>query len=122
MPEQRGGERHLISFPIRVEWKDDAGTEIIEEGLTENIGPTGVLIHLPRLLPNVGSQVNITVTEDISTQVTVSAQVLRLERNAAHPQAALMLLGSTTDWEKQVWQYAGNIIAAQEPESFEDWN
>jgi hypothetical protein len=122
MPERRGGVRHSISFPIRVEWKDDQGEEIIEEGLTENIGPTGVLIHLPRLLPNVGSKVNITVTEELSTQVTVTAQVLRLERNAAHPQAALMLIGSTKEWEKQVWQYAGNIIAAQEPDSFDDWN
>jgi hypothetical protein len=122
MPERRSGERHSISFPIRVEWKDEKGKEVVEEGLTENIGPNGVLIHLPRLLPNVGSKVNITVTEDLSTQVTVTAQVLRLERNAAHPQAALMLVGSTKDWEKQVWQYAGEVIAAQQPETFDDWN
>jgi hypothetical protein len=122
MPERRSGARHPVSFPIRVEWKSEKGEEIIEEGLTENIGPAGVLIHLPRLLPDVGSKVNITVTEDLSTQVTVTAQVLRLERNAAHPQAALMLIGSTKEWEKQVWQYAGDIIAAQEPDSFEDWN
>lgn len=122
MPERRVGARHLISFPIRVEWKDEKGEEMIEEGLTENVGPCGALIHLPRMLPNVGSKVNLTVTENPSNQVTVTAQVLRLERNAAHPQAALQLLGSTKDWEKKVWEYAGEIIAAQKPDSYDDWN
>lgn len=122
MPERRTGSRHFISFPIRVEWKDDKGIEIVSEGLTENIGPDGTLIHLPRHLPNVGSKVSITVTEDKSTQVTVPAQVLRLERNAAHPQAALLLIGSTRDWEKKVWEYAGQILESQKPDENDDWN
>ena len=122
MSERRTGSRHPISFPIRLEWKDETGAEVIEEGLTENIGPTGTLVHLPRKLPIVGSQVNLTVTENASTQVMVTAQVLRLERNVAHPQVALQLVGSTTDWEKQVWEYAAQIIAEQKPEEFDDWN
>lgn len=122
MRERRTGSRHFISFPIRVEWKDEKGVQVVSEGLTENIGQNGTLIHLPRQLPNVGSKVNITVTEDKSTQITVPAQVLRLERNAAHPQAALMLLGSTKDWEKKVWEYAGQVIAAQKPDDGDDWN
>jgi hypothetical protein len=122
MPERRIGARHPISFPIRVEWKDDEGAEIIEEGLTENVGPNGTLIHLPRFLPNVGSEVNLTVTENPKNQVSVLAQVIRLERNAAHPQVALTVLDATATWEKNVWQYAGEIIAAQKPEEFDDWN
>lgn len=122
MIDRRVGERHLVSFPIRVEWKDENGEEKVEEGLTENVGPGGALIHLPRLLPNVGSKVSLTVTENPSNLVTVSAQVLRLERNAAHPLAALQLLGSTRDWERDVWEYAGNILAAQKPDNFDDWN
>lgn len=122
MSERRTGARHLISFPIRVEWKDEKGEELMEEGLTENVGPAGTLIHLPRYLPNVGSKVSLTVTENPSNQVTVTAQVLRLERNAAHPQAALQLVGSTKDWEKNVWEYAGAILASQKPDDYEDWN
>lgn len=122
MQERRTGSRHYISFPIRVEWKDEKGLQVVSEGLTENIGPDGTLIHLPRQLPGVGSKVNITVTEDKSTQVTVPAQVLRVERNAAHPQAALLLTGSIRDWEKKVWAYAGKIIAAQKPEDADDWH
>jgi hypothetical protein len=122
MPERRRGSRHPISFPIRLEWKDEKGTEIIEEGLTENIGPSGTLVHLQRQLPKVGSKVNVTVTEDASTQITVTAQVLRLERNAAHPQVALQLIGPTKDWEKRVWEYAGQVIADQKPDQIDDWN
>ena len=122
MQDRRVGERHLISFPIRIEWQDENGKELMEEGLTENIGPSGALIHLPRLLPNVGSKVNLTVTENPSNLVTVTAQVIRLERNAAHPQCALQLLGSTRDWEKNVWEYAGQILAAQKPDNYDDWN
>lgn len=122
MPERRIGERHLISFPIRVEWQNEIGEEFVEEGLTENVGPHGALIHLPRLLPNVGSTVNLTVTENPLNLVTVPARVLRLERNASHPQAALQLLEATDEWKKNVWEYAGAILADQKPDDYDDWN
>ena len=111
----------MISFPIRVRWKDENGKEVIQDGLTDNIGPLGTLVYLPRHLPNVGSKVNLTVTENPKDEVTVTAQVIRLERNAAHPQAALQLLDSTRAWKKKVWEAARNVIAAQEPEEFDDW-
>ena len=122
MENRRFADRFLISFPIRVEWKNENGEKLTEEGLTENIGKTGTLIHLPRLLPSVGDKVHITVTENPKDEVTVTAQVLRLERNAAHPQVALMLTDDEDLWEKKVWEYAGEIIAAQKPEEFDDWN
>jgi hypothetical protein len=122
MDERRIAARFSVSFPIRVEWKGENGEQVVEEGLTENIGRQGTLIHLPRKLPLVGGKVNLTVTEDASNEVTVTAQVLRLERNAAHPQVALMLLSGTRNWEKHVWKYAGEIIAAQKPDDHDDWN
>jgi hypothetical protein len=122
MIERRKGERYVVSFPIRVEWKGEDGSEMIEEGLTENVGMMGALVHLPRKLPSVGSRVNLIVTENPSEQVAVSAQVLRLERNAAHPQCALMLTDSSADWDEKVYRYAGEIIAAQKPDDADDWN
>ena len=123
MHEKRRGERHFISFPVRLEWKDEAGQQMVEEGLTENIGPYGVLLHLPRLLPNVGTNVSLTVTENPRTsKLKVAATVIRLERNAAHPQAALELTSPNPDWEKKVWEYAGKVLADQKPEVFDDWN
>ena len=90
MVERRRGIRYVISFPIRVTWKNEDGKRQVEEGLTENVGPKGALVYLPRVLPNVGDSVRLTVTENPEDEVTVSAQVLRLERNAVHPQAALV--------------------------------
>jgi hypothetical protein len=121
MNERRTGERYSISFPIRVRWKDEAGKAIIEEGLTENVGPQSTLIYLPRHLPTVGSKVELTVTENTKDEVTVKAEVIRLERNAAHPQAALMLTDQLRAWKKKVWQLAADTVAAEEPDEFDEW-
>ena len=119
--DRRGGERYVISFPIRVRWKDENGKVVVQEGLTDNIGPQGTLVYLPRHLPNVGSKVSLTVTENPKDEVSVTAEVIRLERNAAHPQAALQLMDSTRVWKKKVWEAARAVIADQEPEEFDDW-
>lgn len=121
MQDRRHGARHPVSFPIRVRWKDDAGSEIIEEGLTENVGPQGALVYLPRKLPTVGAKVELTITENSDDEISVSAQVIRLERNAAHPQVALNLLDSIRLWKKKVWDLAGERIAAERPEELDDW-
>lgn len=121
MQERRRGNRYNVSFPIRVEWKDETGKKISEEGLTENVSPQGALIYLPRLLPSVGIKVNLTVTENANDEVTVKAQVLRLERNPSHPQAALHLTDSVRVWKKKVWDVAAEIVAAQKPDAFDDW-
>ncbi len=119
--DRRGGERYVIAFPIRVRWKDENGKVVVQEGLTDNVGPQGTLIYLPRHLPNVGSKVNLTVTDNPKDEVSVTAEVIRLERNAAHPQAALQLTDSMRLWKKKVWEAARASIAAQEPEEFDDW-
>jgi hypothetical protein len=121
MQERRSGARHVISFPIRVRWKDDSGKEVIQEGLTENVGLHGTLVYLPRDLPRVGGKVALTVTENPEDEVTVTASVIRLERNAAHPQAALQLQEGLRVWKKKVWEYAGSILSSLEPETPDDW-
>jgi len=121
MAERRQGARHVISFPIRVRWKDEAGKEVVQEGLTENVGPHGTLIYLPRALPLVGGKVHLTVTENPDDEISVTAEVIRLERNASHPQAALHLTDNLREWKKKVWEVAGVTIAAQEPEPLDDW-
>lgn len=94
---------------------------VTHEGLTDNVGPQGTLIYLPRELPNVGSKVNLTVTEDPKEEISVTAEVIRLERNAAHPQAALQLTDSVRVWKKKVWELARDVIASQQPEEFDEW-
>jgi len=121
MQDRRRGARHVISFPIRVRFKDKDGNEVVQEGLTENVGPQGTLIYLPRNLPLVGGKVHLTVTENPDEEISVVAEVIRLERNAAHPQAALHLTENLREWKKKVWEVAGVTLAAQEPEETDDW-
>jgi len=121
MRERRQGERFVISFPIRVRWKDENGKVVTQEGLTENVGPHGTLVYLPRMLPMVGGKVQLTVTENPDDEISVTAEVIRLERNAAHPQVALNLTDNLREWKKKVWEAAGVTIAAQQPEELDDW-
>ena len=121
MQDRRHGSRYAVSFPIRVRWKDENGKVVVEEGLTENVGPGGTLIYLPRNLPTVGSKVDLTVTENSNDEVSVTAQVIRLERNAAHPQVVLNLVEGMRAWKKKVWAYAGETVAGQKPEELDEW-
>ncbi len=121
MQERRQSSRYVVSFPNRVRWKDENGNEVVEEGLTENVGQSGTLIYLPRKLPPVGSKVDLTVAENLDDEVTVIAQVIRLERNAAHPQVALNLVEGMRTWKKKVWEYAGQTVAGMKPEELDDW-
>jgi len=111
----------MIAFPIRVRWRDTGGREVVQDGLTDNVGPNGALIYLPRNLPSVGSKVKITVSENPEHEVTATAEVIRLERNASHPQAALTLTDNIREWKSKVWEYAAATIAAREPEQPDDW-
>jgi hypothetical protein len=120
MDERRSAARFVVAFPIRVKWKDEAGKVMVEEGLTENVGLQGTLIYLPRMLPTVGSKVELTVTENPRDEVTVKAEVIRLERNAAHPQAALMLTDQIRAWKKKVVSMAESV-ANQKPDEGDDW-
>ena len=120
MDERRSAARLVVAFPIRVKWKDESGKVMVEEGLTENVGPQGTLIYLPRMLPTVGSKVELTVTENPKDEVTVKAEVIRLERNAAHPQAALMLTDQIRAWKKNVVSLA-ETVANQTPDDGDDW-
>lgn len=121
MQERRQGSRYVVSFPIRVRWRDEIGKETFEEGLTENIGLTGTLIYLPRKLPNVGTKVELTVLENPKDEVTVSAEVIRLERNAAHPQVALSLLEGVRAWKKKVFELAASASESGDGDEGEDW-
>ena len=121
MDDRRRASRFVISFPIRVRWKDETGQAMTEEGLTENVGPQSTLIYLPRHLPTVGSKVELTVTENTKEEITVKAEVIRLERNAAHTQAALILTDQIRAWKKKVWELAAETIANEKPEEFEEW-
>lgn len=121
MQERRSGGRHAVSFPVRVSWKAESGERVTDEGLTENVGQHGCLIFLPKHLPLVGSKVSLTVTENPSDEVTVTAEVIRLVRNVGHPQVALNLTENLREWKKKVWEYAAEVVDARGDEDSDDF-
>jgi hypothetical protein len=51
--------------------------------------------------------VSLRVLSDHGETLAVVAEVLRIERNPARPQAALQVLGETDEWRGLVWEEAG---------------
>ena len=109
--DHRTGPRYLASLLVRAEWDDKEGRHYVAEGTTENVGPEGALIHLQRELPDVGSRVQLSVLGEQGQKLQVVTEVLRLERNAAHPQAALQLLDAGDEWRGLVWEPAAPRVA-----------
>jgi len=109
--DSRSGPRYLVSFAVRAEWDDPGGAHIMSEGTTENVGPEGTLVHLPKKLPDVGSRVRLEVHSEDGKSLQVVAEVLRIERNPGHPLAALQLLGETEEWKGLIWEPAAPRVA-----------
>ena len=117
--EARSGPRYLVSFEVRAEWDDADGSHIVVQGTTENVGPEGTLVHLPRQLPSVGSTVRLEVAGEDGRKLQVIAEVLRIERNPGHPLAALQVLGETNEWKGLIWEPAAPRVSAP-PVAVED--
>ena len=119
-PENRSGPRYLASLEVRAEWDEPSGAHVVAEGTTENVGPEGTLVHLPRQLPQVGSRVRLEVSGETGEKLQVIAEVLRIERHPGHPLAALQLLGETDEWKGLVWEPAAPRVAPPPPPPVED--
>ena len=113
--ENRSGPRYLASLEVKAEWDEPSGAHVVAEGTTENVGPEGTLVHLPRHLPDVGSRVRLEVLGESGERLQVIAEVLRIERHPGHPLAALQLLGETDEWRGLVWEPAAPRITAPPP-------
>lgn len=118
--EIRSGPRYLVSFEVRAEWDEPGGTHVLSEGTTENVGPEGTLVHLPRRLPDVGSRVRLEVQGEDGKKLQVIAEVLRIERNPGHPLAALQLLGETDEWKGLIWEPAAPRVTPPPPPIVEE--
>ena len=118
--EFRSGPRYLVSFEVRAEWDGPEGFHIISEGTTEDVGPEGTLVHLPKKLPDVGSRVRLEVQGEDGQRLNVVAEVLRIERNPGHPLAALQLLGPTEEWKGLIWEPAKPRVAPPKPVAADD--
>lgn len=114
-PDNRSGPRYLATLEVKAEWDEPSGAHVVAEGTTENVGPEGTLVHLPRQLPQVGSRVRLEVLGESGEKLQVIAEVLRIERHPGHPLAALQLLGETDEWRGLVWEPAAPRVTAPPP-------
>jgi hypothetical protein len=113
--DNRQGPRYLATIEVRAEWDEPGGTHVVTEGVTENVGPDGTLLHLPKKLPQVGSRVVLQVESETGEKLQVIGEVLRIERNPSHPQAAVSLLGETDEWRGLIWEPAAPKITVPPP-------
>src|SRR6476619_5792751 len=97
--EARSGPRYLVSLEVRAEWDDADGSHIVVQGTTENVGPEGALVHLPRQLPSVGSTVRLEVAGEDGQKLKVIAE--------------------TNEWKGLIWESAAPLVSAP-PVSVED--
>ena len=118
--DQRTGPRYLASLLVRAEWDTEERKHVVAEGTTENVGPEGALVHLQRELPDVGSRVQLAVLNEDGQKLQVVTEVLRVERNAAYPLAALQLLDAVEEWRGLVWEPAAPRITQPEVDDDED--
>ncbi len=118
--ENRSGPRYLAALEVRVEWDESDGAHVVTEGMTENIGPEGTLVHLPRRLPEVGGRVQLEVQDQSGQKLLVVTEVLRIERNPGHPLAALQLLDQTDEWRGLIWEPSAPRLGVPASESEED--
>ncbi len=114
-PDTRSGPRYLAAYEVRAEWDEPGGSHIVAQGITENVGPEGTLVHMPQKLPQVGSRVRLEVQSEDGKKLQVVAEVLRIERNPGHPLAALQLLGETDEWRGLIWEAAAPRVAPPPP-------
>lgn len=118
--DTRSGPRYLAAFEVRAEWDEPGGSHVVAQGMTENVGPDGTLVHLPQKLPQVGSRVRLEVQSEDGKKLQVVAEVLRIERNPGHPLAALQLLGETDEWKGLIWEAAAPRVAPPPPPAADD--
>lgn len=118
--ESRSGPRYLVAFEVRAEWDGPEGFHVVSEGTTEDVGPEGTLVHLPKLLPDVGSRVRLEVQGEGGQKLNVVAEVLRIERNPGHPLAAMQLLGATDEWRGVIWEPAKPRFVTAKPAAADD--
>ena len=119
-PENRSGPRYLAALEVRAEWDESDGAHVVAEGMTENIGPEGTLVHLPRRLPEVGGRVRLEVQSEDGNKLLVVTEVLRIERNPGHPLAALQLLDQADEWRGLIWEPSKPRVTASLAENEED--
>ena len=118
--DTRSGPRYLVSFEVRAEWDEPGGAHIMSEGTTENVGPEGTLVHLPRNCPTLAvacvskcmAKMERSCRSSPKCCASSAIRVIRSRR--------LQLLGETDEWRGLIWEPAAPRVAPPPPPRLED--
>ncbi|MCW5961112.1 MAG: hypothetical protein KIS76_13195 [Pyrinomonadaceae bacterium] len=101
-------QRIMAKLSVQASWVDeDNGNVVFVNGLTENLGESTVLVNLD-ILPAVGSDVKLRLSDESEFIIEVDTQVIRVERDPSKPLAALSISENVSKWKQKA------LSAAQE--------
>ena len=117
------GKRVFAKLDAKVSWMDSSlGETLTVYGNTENLSGNSVLVGV-EVLPPVGEPVSITLYDGKKEIITVSATVIRVERDPAKPKAALSIGKDIDKWQNKVLPAAQQWVTNDMKTNYEgdDW-
>lgn len=115
-------QRIMAKLSVQASWVDeDNGNVVFVNGLTENLGETSVLVNLD-VLPAVGSDVKLRLSDENDFIIEVDTQVIRVERDPSKPLAALSISENISKWKQKALTAAQDWVTKNWRLNYEeDW-
>ncbi len=115
-------QRIMAKLSVQASWVDeDNGNVVFVNGLTENLGETSVLVNLD-ILPAVGSDVKLRLSDENDFIIEVDTQVIRVERDPSKPLAALSISENVNKWKQKALTAAQDWVTKNWRLNYEeDW-
>jgi hypothetical protein len=112
----------MAKLSVQASWIDeDNGNVVFVNGLTENLGETSVLVNLD-VLPAVGSEVKLRVSDEDNFIIEVDTHVIRVERDPSKPLAALSISENLSKWKQKALTAAQDWVTKHWRLNYEeDW-
>lgn len=113
-------QRITAKLAVQASWIDSSnGNIVFVNGFTENLGETSVLVNLD-VLPAVGSEINLRLTNEDNFIIETTARVIRVERDPSKPLAALSIAGNRKKWQEKALPAAQDWLAEHWRLNYED--
>jgi len=115
-------QRIMAKLTVQASWVDeDSGNIVFVNGLTENLGESTVLVNLD-ILPAVGSEVKLRLSDENKFIIEVDAEVIRVERDPGKPLAAMYIRENLKKWKIKALAAAQDWVAKHWRLNYEeDW-
>ena len=115
-------QRIMAKLTVQASWVDeDSGNVVFVNGLTENLGESSVMVNLD-ILPAVGSEVKLRLSDENKFIIEVDTQVIRVERDPGKPLAALYIRENLKKWKAKALTAAQDWVTKHWRLNYEeDW-